>query len=111
MMKEEDKEVLRSRLETKIRKTKEKIVSMEEMTQPITPDVSIGRLSRLDAINNKSVMEAALRTSRKELENLEYAQKHLDDPDFGLCQKCNKKINPKRLLLMPGSKFCIRCAT
>ena len=109
-MKKEDKVMLKSRLVKKIRRTKEKILSMEEMTQPVTPENSIGRISRMDAINNKSVMEAALRTARQELENMEYAQKHIDDADFGTCQKCGNEINIKRLLLMPGSNRCIHCA-
>jgi DnaK suppressor protein len=110
-MKKEDKEMLKSRLAKKIRRTREKIVSMEEMTQPITPENSIGRISRMDAINNKSVMEAALRTARQELENMEYAEKHIDDTDFGMCQKCGNEINFRRLLLIPGSNRCVHCAS
>ena len=110
-MKKEDKEMLKSRLIKKIRRTKEKIVSMEEMTQPVKPENSIGRISRMDAINNKSVMEAALRTARQDLENMEYAEKHIDDAAFGNCQKCGNEINFKRLLLMPGSNRCIHCAS
>ena len=109
-MKAEDKVLLRGRLKSKIRRTKEKIVSMEEMTQPVSPDISIGRLSRLDAINNKSVMEAALRNARKDLESFEYAFKHLDKEEFGFCRKCKREIDLKRLILMPGSKYCINCA-
>ncbi len=102
---------MKARLKKKIISTKEKIVDMEEMTKPVTPDVSIGRISRLDAINNKSVMEAALRTSRKELDDMEYALKHIDDEQFGVCTKCHGEINLKRLMLVPGSKRCIRCAS
>jgi len=37
------------------------------MTQPIAPENAIGRLGRMDAINNKSVMEAALREAEAKL--------------------------------------------
>ncbi len=87
-----------------------KIVQMEDMTQPISPENSIGRISRMDAINNKSVMEAALRNARKELDAMKNALAHLADDDFGLCKRCKEKIPMQRLVLMPGSAYCVNCA-
>lgn len=110
-MNAEERKILLSRISRNIERTREKIEAMEEMTQPIAPENSIGRVSRMDAIQNKSVMEAALRTARQELEDLEYAQNHIHDPEFGTCKKCKKEIDLKRLMLMPGSPYCIRCAS
>ncbi len=109
-MNSEERDILRKKIERKLRLTREKIVQMEEMTKPVTPENSIGRISRMDAINNKSVMEAALRTARQELDDLEYAEKHIDDPEFGICQRCEKPIDVKRLMIMPGARRCMRCA-
>ncbi|MDX1479830.1 MAG: TraR/DksA C4-type zinc finger protein [Saprospiraceae bacterium] len=109
-MTSDEKQLLQGKIERKIRLTREKIAQMEEMTQPVTPENAIGRISRMDAINNKSVMEAALRTARRELEGLEYAQNHLDDPDFGLCHRCRTPIQVARLMVMPGTRHCARCA-
>lgn len=106
----EEKKTLLTRLERKMRITREKIVQMEEMTQPVTPENSIGRISRMDAINNKSVMEAALRTAQRELADMEYALKHIDDPNFGCCAMCKTEIPLPRLMIMPGAKRCARCA-
>lgn len=110
-MEREEREILRKRLDKKVIRTREKIESLEEMTKPVSPENSIGRISRMDAINNKSVMEAALRTARDELEGLEYAQNHIDDDDFGKCKKCENPIHSKRLLLLPGSQYCVHCAS
>ena len=107
----EEKKLIKDRIIKKLERTKSKILDMEEMTKPISPENSIGRLSRLDAINNKSVMEAALRTARQELDDLEYAHKHMEKEDFGVCVKCKAEINFKRLMLIPGSKHCIGCAS
>ena len=52
-MKEEDIKHVKERLTSKISRTKVKIERMEEMTQPIGPENAIGRVSRMDAINNK----------------------------------------------------------
>ncbi|NND04773.1 MAG: TraR/DksA family transcriptional regulator [Saprospiraceae bacterium] len=107
----EEKKVLKSRLESKIKRTRVKIERMEEMTQPIGPENAIGRVSRMDAINNKSVMEAALRSSRKELDEMESAWRHIDnDPNFGKCERCHNEIPFKRLAVMPGSRYCVHCA-
>ena len=110
-MTDEQRAILTTKIERKLRITREKISQMEEMTKPVTPENSIGRISRMDAINNKSVMEAALRTARKELEGLEYAAKHIDDPEYGTCTQCKGQIDIKRLMILPGSQHCMRCAT
>lgn len=109
-MKKEEKSILATKLEHKIRLAHEKIAQMEEMTKPVSPENSIGRISRMDAINNKSVMEAALRTARKELEGLEHAARNINGPDFGLCDQCGGEINIKRMMIMPGSRRCMKCA-
>jgi DnaK suppressor protein len=109
-MKATEKQLLLKKLDRKIRVTREKITQMEGMTQPVTPENAIGRLSRMDAINHKSVMEAALRSARTELTSLEYAQRHLDDEDFGLCENCGERIPVSRLLILPGTRTCMKCS-
>ncbi len=104
------KKQILERILKKIDRTREKIADMEEMTKPIGPENAIGRISRMDAINNKSVMEAALRTAKKEMDDLLTAQKKIDDPEFGLCRKCKGEIPFQRLLLLPGSTQCVNCA-
>lgn len=104
-------EFIIDKLKTKISRTRVKIERMEDMTQPISPENSIGRVSRMDAINNKSVMEAALRSAQEELASMETALKRIDlDTDFGICDKCGQQIPFKRLALMPGSVRCVHCA-
>lgn len=90
--------------------TREKIEKFDEASQPIGPDDAIGRVSRMDAINNKSVIEAALRQARKKMSNLETALKLVDNPDFGDCERCKRPIPTGRLLIMPESKLCVGCS-
>ena len=59
----------------KIAVTKEKIIKYTELCKPIPPQNSIGRISRMDAINNKSVTEAALRQAKKEMYALDTIKK------------------------------------
>ena len=87
-----------------------KIEELKELTKPIPPDVAIGRISRMDAINNKSVNEAALRASEIKLTKLEMALEKVDDAKFGTCLRCGQEIPEGRLMLMPESIKCVRCA-
>lgn len=106
----EEKEQLKIKIQEKINQTEEEITELEELTKPISPENSIGRISRMDAINNKSVAEAALRTSRKKLASLKFALSKIDSPEFGLCVVCKNPIPTARLLYMPESTKCVRCA-
>ena len=93
-----------------IEKTKKSIADYRELTKPISPENAIGRITRMDAINNKSVAEAALRQAEVKLNNLLNVQDSLEDKDFGICKKCQKPIPIGRILLMPQSRHCVNCA-
>ncbi|NNE30471.1 MAG: TraR/DksA family transcriptional regulator [Saprospiraceae bacterium] len=106
----EEKEKLKEKIERSIEEFEEKIVALEANTQPISPENSIGRVSRMDAINNKSVAEAALRNAKRKLSKLQLALKSIDKSGFGLCDRCQQPIAPLRLMFLPESTRCIRCA-
>lgn len=69
----EKREKLKNHIKEKIEGLKENIKSYQLLTQPISPDNAIGRLSRMDAINSKSINEAALNNSKQTLSKLERA--------------------------------------
>ena len=89
--------------------TNKSILELIELTKPIAPDCAIGRVSRMDAINNKSINEAALRKAKTKLSGLIYALERINDPNFGVCAKCEGQIPIGRIMLMPHSRFCARC--
>lgn len=43
------------------------------------------------------------------LQALEAAVKHLDDPDFGLCEDCGARIPAARLVANPVATRCVAC--
>ncbi len=94
-----------------IKKTKELITEYKEMTKPVAPDDAIGRISRMDAINNKSVTEASLRQAEEKLRNLQRVLSRVGTSDFGICIKCGKAIPEARILYRPESLSCVDCAT
>ena len=105
-----DTEQIKQLLLKEISKTEGLIEEYKELTQPIAPDCAIGRISRMDAINNKSVTEAALRQAEGKLNNLNRVLSQIGTDDFGLCLKCKQPIPLGRILIRPESLFCVRCA-
>jgi DnaK suppressor protein len=109
MTKSEKDQVLEKLISEKDKLGK-KITELKDLTKPIAPDDSIGRVSRMDAINNRSVNEAALRSAERKLNEINLALEKIDDPAFGKCRNCGAKIRLGRLMIMPGSAHCVRCA-
>ena len=99
-----------TQLAAEIERTTSAIADMKAMTGPVSPDDAIGRLSRMDAIQNQSITDAALRKAEEKLVLLHKMESRLDDPDLGNCQRCGTAIPMQRLLLIPQSEFCVRCA-
>jgi len=110
-MKAEEKEQLRALIPQRIERIKLDIEELIELTKPIEPDCAIGRVSRMDAINNKSINDATLIKKRRQLEGLESSLKSLDDKNFGKCVVCGNEIQMGRILIMPESRKCMACAS
>jgi len=100
----------RERLQKAISKTEQKIIEFKEMTKPVSPDDAIGRLSRMDAINNKSVAEAALHKAKEKLKQLKFVETQIGTENFGKCNVCAQDIQLGRLIIRPESMYCIKCA-
>lgn len=109
-MDEKTRNEIKEKIIAEIEKTEKSIIEYKEITKPIAPENAIGRVSRMDAINNKSVVEAALRQTEEKLGKLMYMLTQTSENDFGLCAKCKKLIPIGRILLMPQSKHCVNCA-
>ncbi len=110
MQKEHNKDEIRQLIQKNIIRVKAHIQELGELTRPVAPDVAIGRVSRMDAINNKSVNEAALRQAREKLHRLEHALDSIDNPSFGVCSRCRGQIPMGRILVMPESTRCVQCS-
>ena len=110
-MTKEEKQKLQVEIQKRIVQFEQQIKELKELTKPIAPDCAIGRVSRMDAINNKSVNEAALRQKEKQYKGLKEALKNIDSPQFGLCVSCGQSIPMGRILIMPESKKCVKCAS
>lgn len=103
-------EEIKQKILAEIAKTEKLVVEYREMSKPVAPDDAIGRVSRMDAINNKSVTESALRKAEEKLRMLDQVLSKAGTEDFGRCVKCRREIPPGRILFKPESLFCVNCA-
>ena len=105
-----DKTQVKTTILEEISKTETSIEHYKELTKPIAPNDAIGRVSRMDAINNKTINEASLRQSKAKLQKLNIVLSKIDDDDFGVCLKCKQNIPIGRIMIRPESLFCVNCA-
>ena len=74
--------ILREKIKKGIQLSQEKIEKYSQLCKPISPENSIGRVSRMDAINNKSIVEAALRVAINDMKELKDTQAKINDTDL-----------------------------
>ena len=108
-MNNHEKEQVKAWLLNEKTKLEARIAELTELTAPIAPDCAIGCVSRMDAINNRSINEAALQKSRDKQKKINISLEHIEDENFGNCIHCGEPIPIQRLLIMPGA-LCVKCS-
>ena len=77
--------------------------------QPVSLDEPIGRLSRMDAMQQQSMVQANRRTAQTRLARIDTALRRFADEEYGLCASCEEEIGYARLKAQPEAPFCIEC--
>ena len=108
-MTETQKKQLKAKIVAELERGRQDSNSLKELTKPVGFE-DMDEITRMDAIVNKSVNDAALAALKTRLAGLEYALKRLDDPDFGYCMECGEEIPLARLFAMPEANKCVNCA-
>lgn len=71
---------------------------------------SVGRLSRMDAIERQAMALETRRRREMDLRKIEAALARIDDGEFGFCLVCGEPIPQRRLTLDPTATRCVDCA-
>ena len=71
---------------------------------------SVGRLSRMDAMQQQAMAEALERTRQRDLVRIDQAQLRLSDGEYGYCAQCDSEIPDGRLAIDPMAERCVNCA-
>ncbi len=109
-MDNEKLEIFRILVEARITEINEKLGMGDADTQPIAPDVAIGRLSRLDSMQMQQMALNAKRRLKTELQKLQNALARIDKKTYGNCGLCRKEIAEARLEAQLDAGLCIHCA-
>lgn len=71
---------------------------------------SVGRLSRMDALQRQAMAQATQRRRAGREARIAAALKRIDVGEFGYCQECGEAIGRKRLEFDPALATCVSCA-
>lgn len=101
---------LRALLENQIRELTSALAGTNEAAKPVQLDQpAVGRVSRIDAIQQQKMLEANRAASKSRLTLSKAAMTRLEDGDFGECAACGEFIAIARLRARPESIYCIEC--
>ncbi|MBP7777571.1 MAG: TraR/DksA C4-type zinc finger protein [Acidobacteria bacterium] len=104
-------EEMRARLAARAAEIRQTLAHIDTATAPVSPDVAIGRLTRVDAMQSTSMRMALARDHEVELRHVERALKASDGGDYGDCRRCKEPIAQARLRARPEALLCLACAT
>ena len=70
---------------------------------------SVGRLSRMDALQSQAMAQAQQRRRDAHKQALQAALRRLAEDEFGYCMECGEEIEEARLLANPAVLKCVSC--
>ena len=70
---------------------------------------SVGRLSRMDAMQSQAMLQEAARRREQSLRNIDVALSKIESGDYGFCEQCGEEISEKRLQFDPTVPYCLDC--
>ena len=81
-----------------------------ETTRPVVLDqASVGRLSRMDAMQAQQMAKEVSRRRQHQLLKIEGALRRIESGEYGYCFVCGEDIGVRRLSIDPSNTHCIEC--
>lgn len=104
-------EAARARLETWRADITEMDAVSADSRRPVTLDQqAVGRLSRMDAMQQQAMSNAEAARRAQDLRRIDAALARIEAGEYGSCVKCGNDIAEQRLRLDPAVATCIGCA-
>ncbi|MEO1198295.1 MAG: TraR/DksA family transcriptional regulator [Pseudomonadota bacterium] len=106
-----DPDIARRKLEARRAELMQLSEQSRDDRAPVALDQqSVGRLSRMDALQRQAMSEAQERRRATELQRIDVALRRIRDGDYGYCDQCGAAIAEGRLEIDPAATLCITCA-
>ena len=80
-----------------------------EGVRPVDLDEPIGRLTRIDAIQQQKMAVANRQSAGLRLQQVERGLQTIERGEYGLCRKCEETIYIRRLKARPEAVYCLDC--
>ena len=100
----------RDRLLSLGEETQATLEASKEASGVVELDTAIGRLSRMDAMQNQQMALELRRRQEQQLQRIANALKRMDQNRYGLCGRCKQPIAEERLEVSPDVVMCVKCA-
>ena len=97
-------------LQESLKEIEEYLKKTEESAEAVSPDKSLGRLSRMEAIQDQQLILEARRRKKMQKIAVQSALQRIDNGQFGNCIFCGKPIAQERLEVAPESTTCVVCS-
>ena len=82
-----------------------------DLRKPVLLDLqSVGRLSRVDALQVQAMAVEVERRRSSELKEIASALDRIASGEYGQCRVCGENIGADRLDVIPTATVCIKCA-
>ncbi len=72
---------------------------------------AVGRLSRMDALQNQAMAKAQQSNRNREMSRLKAALARIEEGEYGFCEDCGDEIPIGRLNLDYAASKCVSCAS
>ena len=70
---------------------------------------AVGRLSRMDALQNQAMAQATARRRSAERQRVMAALTRFETGEYGYCTRCGEEVAPARLAADPSIALCAAC--
>ena len=84
--------------------------SSEDAAAAVSPDKGLGRLSRMEAMQDQQLVMEMRRRKKRQLVEIKSAISRLEMGNYGTCVFCGKEIPPERLEVAPEVQTCMSCS-
>jgi len=82
---------------------------LKDASKTVDLDEPIGRLTRVDALQQQSMAKANRQSAQLRLRQVQAALKRVGEGAFGYCLECDESIGKARLDVRPEAFLCISC--
>lgn len=103
---------LRVELERRLTKLEKSMRVTDEALRTVELDqTAVGRLSRMDSLQNQSLSKGLREREVVQLSQIRSALQRIEDDLYGTCEVCGGAVPFERLFVFPEAPECASCVT